>query len=246
VDLHRLYDKQGIDSLQQFLKHYRTRTTPIGNTTEIALAWAQYIAGTSTSIFADTKTPLPHLPAFLLGAIRQYLGTIDAQIELEKTHVAPIQRESDTHIMDWVVNYSNFGPADIKAVNYCRLYFNVVTVSDITNAQGTHIDELTGQERTVKSEITPHGTSDYRTNQHRQNHGVCGGRHCICLLMETGNLITPWGNGSTLRNISAWHGPSTMIPLAAPSTDATMTHSLPTLATDKTPQHHSYHNNQSP
>jgi hypothetical protein len=141
VDLHRLYDKQGIDSLQQFLKHYRTRTTPIGNTTEIALAWAQYIAGTSTSIFADTKTPLPHLPAFLLGAIRQYLGTIDAQIELEKTHVAPIQRESDTHIMDWVVNYSNFGPADIKAVNYCRLYFNVVTVSDITNAQGTHIDE---------------------------------------------------------------------------------------------------------
>jgi hypothetical protein len=103
IDLHRLYDKQGINSLQQFLKHYRTRTTPIGNTTEIALAWAQYVAGTSTSIFADTTTPLPHLPAFLLGAIRQYLGTIDAQIELEMTHVAPIQRESDTHIMDWVL-----------------------------------------------------------------------------------------------------------------------------------------------
>jgi hypothetical protein len=63
-----------------------------------------------------------------------------------------------THIMDWVVNYSNFGPADIKAVNYCRLYFNVVTVSDITNAQGTHIDEhyWSGKDSEIRNHTTWH------------------------------------------------------------------------------------------
>jgi hypothetical protein len=60
--------------------------------------------------------------------------------------------------MDWVVNYSNFGPADIKAVNYCRLYFNVVTVSDITNAQGTHIDEhyWSGKDSEIRNHTTWH------------------------------------------------------------------------------------------
>jgi len=31
-------------------------------------------------------------------------------------------------------------PCDIKRINYCRLYLNVVTFSDMVNAAGTHLD----------------------------------------------------------------------------------------------------------
>jgi hypothetical protein len=41
--------------------------------------------------------------------------------------------------MDWVTKFGNFSPAQIKRINYCRLFFNVVTVADIVNEAGTHV-----------------------------------------------------------------------------------------------------------
>lgn len=158
VDFQRLYDKQGIDTLQQFIKHYRTRTTPVGNVTEVALAWAQYCAGTGSPILEDTATPLPHLRAQILGELRHFLGTIEATVEVDTDHVAPLQREHDQHIMDIVVHQSTFTKSAIRRINYCRLYFNVVTISDITNAAGTHIDShyWNGTDGNTRSHTTWH------------------------------------------------------------------------------------------
>ena len=51
----------------------------------------------------------------------------------------PLQRQNDSYIMDHVLDHEKFTPANIKAINWCRMYLGVVTISDMTNANGTHI-----------------------------------------------------------------------------------------------------------
>jgi hypothetical protein len=57
----------------------------------IAISWAQLLAGTSWSIFADTTTPLPQLsPMKWLPAIRDFLGSINSHLELEESFIPPL------------------------------------------------------------------------------------------------------------------------------------------------------------
>ena len=42
--------------------------------------------------------------------------------------------------MEMVLANPKWKPIEIKRINWCRLYLNVTTLSDITNAQGHKID----------------------------------------------------------------------------------------------------------
>jgi hypothetical protein len=146
IDLHRLYDRQGIGNIYQFIiKQWRCRTTCIGNVLEITLAWSQSTVQ-ELDVLYSSKTPalhaLPHLPNPLIAQLRILLESIGGTIEVNNAHVPPLQRENNWYIMDWVVNYGDFSPAQIKRINYCRLSFNVVTVADIGNAEGTHVESF--------------------------------------------------------------------------------------------------------
>jgi hypothetical protein len=50
--------------------------------------------------------------------------------------------------MDVIIQSARFKPADIKKLNYCRLYLNAVTLSDITKPNGLEVDPciLTGHQ----------------------------------------------------------------------------------------------------
>jgi hypothetical protein len=64
IDLHRLYDRQGIGNTYTSSSSSGSRcrrTTCIGNVLEIALAWSQYCSGTGRPILqASSKTPALH------------------------------------------------------------------------------------------------------------------------------------------------------------------------------------------
>jgi hypothetical protein len=51
------------------------------------------------------------------------------------------EREHDWHIMDAIVQCGLFSPAEIRQLNYCRLYLQVSTISDLATAQGESIDK---------------------------------------------------------------------------------------------------------
>ena len=51
------------------------------------------------------------------------------------------ERESDEFIMDVRLDADIFTDSEVKKVNYCRLYLQVMTISDICNAAGTHLAE---------------------------------------------------------------------------------------------------------
>jgi len=158
-----LYDDQGYGQVKMFMKFWRSPASTTGKLLRITVAWAQFCAGIRNPILEDTSTRLPHLEAEWLSSLRQYLQDVEGQLELESTFVTPLQRQGDAFLMDVAIRSKKFKPIHLRRLNYCRLYLNVLLVSDITNANGTELDPETYQGS--PSEVT----TKHRVNQQRPN-----------------------------------------------------------------------------
>jgi hypothetical protein len=131
--------EQGIGQIQYLMKHW-TSTLDIGRAQRIAVSWAQMHTGIGWSIFLDVETTLPHFQeSHWLRSMRSFLKSIQGSICLDHLYVPSLQRTHDSHIMDHVLSSGQFRPIEVRAINYCRLYLQAVTVSDITNATGTRL-----------------------------------------------------------------------------------------------------------
>ena len=75
-----------------------------------------------------------------MALLWQYLNNIRGSIELEDPGTPPIQRVNDAYIMDMVLVIGKFKPAQIFQINYCRMYLQAVTISDISRANGMELD----------------------------------------------------------------------------------------------------------
>lgn len=132
------YLLQGEGQVANFLKHWRTNTI-VSKALKLAVCWSQWQAGTSTSIFQDVFTPLPHLECRWISSVRAFLTTIQGEIRLDSTHVMEGERRYDIHIMDYAQNCGLFTQDDIVILNYCRLFLHLTTVSEMLDADGRSI-----------------------------------------------------------------------------------------------------------
>jgi hypothetical protein len=89
---------QGEGQIMLFLKHWQARDNA-GRLLRIALAWVQYQSGRGTPILDDVHTSIPYLESRWIPSLRRFLAQIDARFVLDKTYVAPIQREHDEYLM---------------------------------------------------------------------------------------------------------------------------------------------------
>ena len=133
-----LYVEQGMGQIHLFLRHWRSNSQA-GRLLRIALCWVQFSAGTGTSILQDTKTHLPHLESKWIKSLRIFLRSIGATLEIDTTFVQPLQREFDHYLMEMILLSGKFN--EVEILNCCRLYLQAVTLSDITNAAGTRLDD---------------------------------------------------------------------------------------------------------
>ena len=127
--------EKGVGQVMYLLKQW-TSDLPPGKAQRIAVSWAQVNAGVSWSIFDDVTTPLPHCESKWFLSVRSFLASIDGKLRLDDPYIPAPQRVNDTHIMDYVLASGQFKPNAIKQINYCRLYLQAVTVSDVTEASG--------------------------------------------------------------------------------------------------------------
>jgi hypothetical protein len=134
-----LYDDQGYGQVRLFLKCWRSPDTVAGKLLRITIAWAQFCVGTSTPLLSETATALPHLEAEWLNSLRQYLCDVEGSIAVEQAYVVEPQRERDEFLMDLALSSGRFKPKQLCRVNYCRMYLNVLHVSDVTTANGKAI-----------------------------------------------------------------------------------------------------------
>ena len=158
-----LYDDQGYGQVKLFMKFWRSRTTTTGKLLRVAVAWAQFCAGIRSPILEDTSTQLPHLEAEWLSSLRQFLQDVQGQLELDTPFVTPLQRQGDAFLMDLAIQSGKFKPTQLRQLNYCRLYLNVLLVSDISNANGTNLNPETYRGS------PPDVTTKHKVNQKRPN-----------------------------------------------------------------------------
>jgi hypothetical protein len=113
---------------------------------QVAIAWVQYQSGRGLPILTDVHTPLPYLTALWIPALRTFLANIDGQIKLHPNYILALQRHGDEYIIDKVVDSGAlFTTLQLQQINWCRLYLDVSTVSNLTTANGKFIDTAISQ-----------------------------------------------------------------------------------------------------
>ena len=129
---------QGEGQILNFIKHWRTQGT-IGKLLRCAVAWGQLQAGTGTPLFHYPEVSLPHYEQRYLKSLRGFLARIGGHLELDNAYVPEQQREHDDYIMDMAMASGQFTSKQIIQLNYCRLYLQVVTLSDVTHLNGAYL-----------------------------------------------------------------------------------------------------------
>jgi hypothetical protein len=135
------YTESGIGKLMLFIRHWRS-DSQAGRLSRVLLAWVQALTGTSFSVLRHPSRPLPHLEEGVeISYLRRYLSRAAGHITLDQDYVTPLQQIRNTHLMDAVLDSGHFTPAETCLVQYCRLFFQVRTVSDIADSTRTHLKD---------------------------------------------------------------------------------------------------------
>ena len=103
------------------------------------MAWCQYCVGTKAGVLQDVHSIWPHFESKWISSLRQYLSMVSGQLELNSC-LPSHRRQNDAHIMDVALTSGRFKAAAIQRLNYCRLYLNVLLLSDIIMPCGTQLD----------------------------------------------------------------------------------------------------------
>ena len=95
----------------------------------------------------------------------KYVIQYNTTIEVDDPGIPPKQREGDEYLMNMILESGQFTNLEIRRLNYCRLYLQAITLSDITDATGTQLDmsKRTGE----MSRYSSRTTSLVRVNQDR-------------------------------------------------------------------------------
>ena len=95
--------------------------------------------------------------------MRRYLASTGGFLELKEDFVVPKQRDADKFLMTITLESQKFKPAQLRRINYCRMYLNVLLVSDITTAKGDYIESamFSGNAQPV---ITKHKANQAKPN----------------------------------------------------------------------------------
>jgi hypothetical protein len=102
----------------------------------IALAWCQRISGVFHPIPEAPSILIPHLETSVFPNLRAYLSDTQSTLVLETSHIPPLQRAGDFHLVDIVLECEHLKPRQIRLINYCRLFLQVHTIAD----RGTYVD----------------------------------------------------------------------------------------------------------
>lgn len=103
-----------------------------------------------------------------MGRINAHLpGRTKADNPTHDTGIPALQREHNSYIMDHVLNSNQYTPAEIRCLNYCQLYLNVVTVLDLVKPDGITLDSsfMEGQMSAQSIRLAKYGVNQERPSQ---------------------------------------------------------------------------------
>ena len=129
------YTEQALKHTQYLLGTIR-QTTELADSMIISLSNIQLLAGIEVLFLNKPKKQMPYIQGntrsmYLWQGCNQY----DISLHIEQVWKPVLQREGDSTIMDMLLNrgLSNKG---ISIMNRCRVYLQVIFISDIVTADG--------------------------------------------------------------------------------------------------------------
>ena len=131
---HNLRYEQGIQAIILLIRTLRSPGQPQQKFL-ITLDRQQAQSGFSKPLLQYPALRAPHLEGYYTTMIRNFLKTQRASIDIAGLEVYPSLRLNDQHLMD-IASNSKFSAASLRRINYCRLYLEVTTISDITSPKG--------------------------------------------------------------------------------------------------------------
>jgi hypothetical protein len=160
---------QGSEKLVMFIRHLRTSGQP-HDFSLIVLEHLQHQAGGGYPLLEFPKPELPYLEGIWFPTVRSYLSEISGSLRIAQARLQPLARCDDQYIMDMILQSNLFSPHELKFLNYCRLYLQVLTLSDIINAQGNDVRECreTPQNGFAGAVVRVGGSIGHRRNQEKK------------------------------------------------------------------------------
>jgi hypothetical protein len=188
-----LASQQGISQVMMFIRQWR-KNSLAGKLLRIAVSWFQSQVGVSFSILESVCNPLPHLESKWLRSLRMFLASINAKLRLDTPYLPELQRLHDVCIMDAILSSGKFNSTEICKLNYCRLYLNVVTISDLTLINGRQLDhnKLLGNHSCLSS--FTHGTTIHQERPSERT----------WTLWKKGNQIWSTPEGTLYQPLGDW------------------------------------------
>jgi hypothetical protein len=137
LDLPHIYATQGLGKLRLFLGHLRLqdRTATL---IHCDLALLQLLSGMGTCILNLQHGEFSWIESGWLTSLWEFITKIQFKLIYPSQWLPTLSRAGDFHLME-VFSTLNLPHSAMTSLNRCRLYLQVITVSDIASADGTYI-----------------------------------------------------------------------------------------------------------
>jgi hypothetical protein len=152
--LTRLSDYQGVNQATLLLQHIRLHDS-IGKMLLIAYAWHQSYCGVSFQLLEEPSPLVPHAIGGWFVSLRNFLHTSNMAIAIppKLLRTPRLLRRGDANLMD-AFRSLNLKTAQIRLLNYCRLFLQVETLAEICTADGSRLLPTAWQGRSLPSSST--------------------------------------------------------------------------------------------
>jgi hypothetical protein len=130
----QLYVASCCNKIQSILCHINSETM-LGRMFLINLNWTQLLSGLGTSILQDNQRTTNYITDNWFDQIREYNNYIGAKITIQNCWTPAKKRENDNIIMD-IVTKLNMVKSKLQIFNNWRIYYQVDSIADVTNANG--------------------------------------------------------------------------------------------------------------
>ena len=162
IGLMDFYTEQGLLNIQLLTKALSDQQL-VGDITKAALSKWKWQIGTGKNPFTSKQYTYPQDESRWLRTVREFLIRNNIEICIGENEF-PLQRENDKYIME-VAEEMGFTPFELRFLNHCRLFLNVISISDITSDSGKSVDPTV-----MKFKKLPNQQSDPRTHQSKPDH----------------------------------------------------------------------------
>jgi hypothetical protein len=132
-----LYTLQGIDKLNMFLGHLRLQDET-GQLIAIDLGYIQLITGATKFFLQEDPKKYNWVSRGWITSLWEFMHKAEIVVDYPRQWLPMLSRRHDIHLLPYF-QANGLKDKEITLLNMCRLYLKVITLSDITSADGTYI-----------------------------------------------------------------------------------------------------------